>query len=471
MKIVFIYKGRYQIRDTVTIEYLSAISKKYGHDTGLVFDQDVFGVTDNVASIPFLNGLLSNSDKVLKGVVKKGPDMAVFLDGFNRGRWNGDMSGKIEGAGKGIIRVGIFYRDPGRAGKGYDYVLVGEPEYAFERFLSEKIFSSDKGSYKFKGLADLDAIPLPDKGLFAPFIDFGESYLLYTSKGCPYHCSYCEETIYKDILGEGYFRRRSPANVISELEEAKRRFGAREVIYKDSVFALDKEWLSSYLKAYKERISAPYKCFGKAEIFDDELALMLKESGCYCVEFGVQTFNEALKKNILGREEKTGDLMKAFSACDRAGLRYDTDHMFGIPGERTEDHIKAAGVYADLKCLNRIKCHNLVYYKGAKIREHAPRAVREDGEYRADFFSSVAGEGRMVETNYVFQKYYKTLPLLPKRFNLFILKKNNWRIFKYVPYVLVVMLMLILAIKNKDKRFKVYFNYYPKKIKHALAGY
>lgn len=469
-KILFVYKGRYHVHDAVIIEYLSAISKKYEYETDLVYDQDIFGVSDNVISVPFLNRMFSNNDRIIKRILEKDPRILVFLDGFARGRWNKEISERIKGINRGIITAFLSYRDSDSRPSVYDYVLIGEPELTFEKFLTEKIFNAAKGAYKFNGLAGLNGLPLPDKKLFAPFVNFRDSYLIYTSKGCPYRCSYCEETIYKNKLGSGYFRRKAPENVILELEKAKDEFGVREVIYKDSVFTWDKSWLEDYLKEYKSKIALPYKCFGKAEAFDDELAIMLKESKCYCVEFGVQTFNERLKRDVLKRNEMTNILIKAFSICDRHRLQYDVDHLFGIPGEKPEDHIDAAKVYMKLKYINRIKCHNLAFYRDAGIYEYAPQAVKDNRDYRADFFSSVSGDKDMLKVNEIFERYYKVMPLLPRRLNIFILKNNNWKIFRFVPSIFVVLLMLVRAVKNRDRRFKVYIKYYPKKIKQALIG-
>jgi len=465
MKILFAYKGRYQIRDAVTIEYLSAIAKRYGHETGLVWDQDLFGVTDNIFPAPALNRIFSNTKKAVQRIASASPQIVVFLDGFTRRPWNDEMSAGIKKADIAVKTVLLSYIAPRGS---YDHTLIGEPEFAFGKFFEEGIFNSTGGTRSFKELADLDLLPLPDKSLFAPYVNFRDSYLIYTSKGCRYGCSYCEETIYKKASGGDYFRRRSPGNVILELEEAKKNFGVREVIYKDSVFALDKRWLESYLASYKHRIALPYKCFGKAETFDGKLASALKESGCYCVEFGVQTFNEPLKRDVLKRDEKTEDILKAFSICNRYKIRYDADHLFGIPGETVDDHKNAARIYSGLNHINRIKCHNLIFYREADIFEHAPQSVKDDSGYNSDFFTSVSGEEDMLGSNRTFQKLFKVLPLLPGAVKRFFTSGENWKAFRFVPGILVIFFMLILAIKNRDRRFLIYFKYYPMRIARTL---
>jgi radical SAM superfamily enzyme YgiQ (UPF0313 family) len=467
MKVLLIYKGRYHVRDAVTFEYISALAKLNGHETALVYDQDIFGITDNVMAIPFLNRLFSNVRKIIKKGTRQNPQVAVFLDGFNRSRWNKEVAQELKRADNSVITVSCSRWHPSSC-EPYDYVLVGEPEAAMEKFFADEIFNREKGVYEYKELSDLNMLPLPDKTLFAPYVNFKDSYMLYTSKGCIYDCAYCEETIDKQALGDNYFRRRNPENVIWELKTAKEKFAVQEVIYKDSVFALDKAWLKAYLELYKKEINLPYKCFGKAEVFDEEIALMLKESGCYCVEFGAQTFNEHLKRNILKRNEKTSVLLNAFSLCEKYGLRYDIDHMFGIPGERTSDHLHAAKIYLELGGLNRIKCHNLVYYPQAKICAYAPQSVKENKDYQADFFSTVSGEKDMLKINKIFTKYFKVLPLFARRLNLFILENNHWKAFAYIPNILILILMMILAIKKRDRRFAIYGKLYFRKVTMVL---
>ena len=470
MNIAFVYKGRYQIRDAVVLEYLSAIAKKYGHATHLVYDQDIFGVTDNVVCIPRLNRLFSKVSRTMHALFRKRPEAVVFLDGFQRAAWNREVAQRVRESKPDLIRVCLSYWDQQDAADTYDHRLIGEPEHVWEGFLKQQALGVEKGVYRSEGLADLDSLPPADKDLFAPYVSFKGSYLIYTSKGCPYQCSYCEEAVYKNRFKDVYFRRRSPANVIGELELAKERFGMREVIYKDSVFAWDKGWLKEYLAEYKKRINVPYKCFGKVENFDRETASLLKESRCYCVEFGAQTFNEKLKKDVLKRDEKTESLSRAFSVCDERRLRYDIDHLFGIPGESRADHLASAGIYMGLQYLNRIKCHNLTYYREAPIYEYAPPEIKEDEDYRGDFFSSVSGSKEMREVNRTFQKYFKVLPMLGKRCNQYILNKDRWRLFQYIPSCIITVCMSLRALKNGDKRFLVYLTYYPRKVFQALRG-
>jgi radical SAM superfamily enzyme YgiQ (UPF0313 family) len=299
--IVFVYKGRYFVRDTETICYLSSISKSYGYNTDLVYDEDVFGVTDNVFSFPILNYVFSLDKVIAERVISLSPFMVVFLLNFNNIGWVKRIGSFLT---KSNIKTIVISPLDGLDDKEIDfasYVLVGEPEKVFDRFV-QKIKRREEllpKKMQVDGLCDVDKLPLPDKSLFSRYIDFSLSYMVYTSKGCIGKCSYCEETIYSNKFGSFYYRRRSPAKVIEELILAKKKYNPREIIFKDSVFTVDKKWLKEFLKMYTQEIKVPYKCFGKAEFFDEEIAYELKSSGCYCIEFGIQTLNEKIRKEVL----------------------------------------------------------------------------------------------------------------------------------------------------------------------------
>lgn len=416
---VFIYKGRYTVRDTQLLEIMSAAEKARGRDTALVFDQDVFGVTDNVFYAPLLNRAFSNDERTARRIAGLRPDTVVYLDNFNTREWAAGV----------LARAKRLY-------PGFETLITG-------------------GKSLIEGRGP-DSLPMPDKSLFEKYVNFRDSYLIYTSYGCPYSCSYCEEA-----MNASGFRQRSPENVVEELSAGKLRYGFSEVIFKDSVFAFDRQWLGRFLPLYKEEVGVPFKCFGKASVFDESVARELKAAGCYNVEFGVQTFNEGIRRGALGRSETNAQLLEAFAACDRAGLAYDADHMFGLPGESAADHIEAARVYGSLKMLNRVKCHNLVVYPGSKMSLYKEPAAR------GDFFSTHSDEPLNRAANECFRKLFKLLPLIPARARGW--AARNWRAFALVPQPAVVLGQVLVAAAKQDARFAVYIRYYPKKIL-AAAG-
>ena len=460
-ELVFLYKGRYWVREARTLETLSAMAREAGHGAALVYDRDLFGVSDNVLSLPWLNRLLFSPEAAAKKAAAAGASWIVLLESLNNGQWIADSLAALAAAGyRGGTAVlacsGSF---------GASVNLYGEPERVFPDFL-KALPGRVPAAIRTEGLADLETLPLPDLGLFSRYEDFGLSYMAYAGKGCSGGCSYCEEPFYRKAYGAGYARLRSPARVIEELRAVKKSFGTAEITFKDSVFTADRAWLKDFLALYRREIGLPFKCFGRADAFDPETAALLKASGCYCVEFGLQTFNEALRSRVLKRPESLEAAALAFAACDTAGLAYDADYIFGLPGETVADHLAAALKFSRLKRLNRIKCHNLVYYRGLAITDYALKEGWADGADLSggDFFSGDRAATGMRAANSAFRKLFKLYGFVGGTGLKLAVAAGMWRGFRFIPGFLLKPLELAAGLLRGDRRFRVYLRAYPAKM-------
>jgi len=254
----------------------------------------------------------------------------------------------------------------------------------------------------------------------------------------------------------------------------KNKYNFKEVIFKDTFFTYDKKWLKEFIYEYRNKIKVPFKCFGKLEHFDEDTAGLLKQGGCYCVEFGIQTWNEDIRRRILNRFETNEQAKRVFQICDNYELWYDIDHMFGIPYETKSDHIMATKEYARMKYLNRVKCHNLVYLPGLKITEYGNDCGVITDEYisrlsegvDADFFNTTRETEKMKKVNESFRKLFKVIKLLPED----IIDKKIYGLFRFIPMFLIYMGQLIQALHSHDLRFKIYLKNYPLKLKTALEN-
>jgi len=495
MNVVLVYRGRYQVREALDVETLAAVLKERGHDVRLVHDPDVFGVTDNVFQAPALARALSSPERIVRRVLWCEPEAVVFSVLPSTYRWCRRIAEHIKAAANiPIIFLGLH---PSLAAERcvqdrfVDYVIEGEAEGVINPLLdavSRGDEVSEIGNLWFRRggrvvrtprapLVDLDALPLPDKDLFRPQVSHAYSYCAMVSRGCPFRCTFCEETCSKRLYGSGYFRRKSVDTVMRELVAGKRRYRYREVIFKDSYLSGDKGWLRELMRRYRAEIGVPFKCFCTLIGFDDETARLLKEGGCYNVEFGLQTWNEALRRDLLRRRETNADALRAFASCARHRLWYDVDHMFNLPRETEADHRLGAAAYHRLRYLNRIKVHFLVYLPGAEIVADGIRDGRlpPDAEARlqegweSDFYDqAMAGsEDAAVVAGYA--ALYKVLPALPRALLRWLLAGRRVRALRRVPSVVMAGLQGLLALRSGDRRFAAYVQTYPRKVWRALV--
>jgi len=465
-RLVFLYKGRYWVREARTMETLSAMAKAAGHRTSLAYDRDLFGVSDNVLSLPWLNRLLFDGKAAAKKAAAGNPAWIVLLENLTNRGWIEETIAALAAAGyKGRTAV---LACSGAFGAGVN--LYGEPEKVFAEFL--KALPNPPAAIKTEGLTGLDLLPLPDLDLFSRWEDLSASYMAYAGKGCSGACSYCEEPFYRAAYGPGYARLRSPARVMEELLAARERFGTREITFKDSVFTADKAWLAEFLWLYREKLGLPFKCFGRADAFNLAAAVLLRDAGCYCVEFGLQTFNEKLRGAVLRRPENLAAAREAFAACDAAGLPYDVDYIFGLPGESLADHLAAAEEFSRLKLLNRIKCHNLVYYRGLGIADHALKEgwVSEAELGRGDFFSGDRSAPALRGVTSAFRTLFKLYGLLGGAGLAFAARSGLWRLFRFLPGFVVKPLELLSGLLHGDLRFYAYLRSYPRRLLGAMRA-
>ncbi|MBI4267830.1 MAG: cobalamin B12-binding domain-containing protein, partial [Chloroflexi bacterium] len=134
--------------------------------------------------------------------------------------------------------------------------------------------------------------PHPPHGRALPFVS------MVTSRGCPYHCSYCS----KPIFGNK-FRAQSPERVVEEVTYYKKKFNIKEIAFYDDVFTLNKK------RAYeiadnilKKGLKISWTCETRVNLVEKELLQHMKRAGCYAIAYGVESASpeilETLDKGI-----------------------------------------------------------------------------------------------------------------------------------------------------------------------------
>ncbi len=493
MRVTFVHLGR----ENLGIEYLSAVLKREGHLVSLAYDPGLFGINDNVLYIPFLERLLERRAVVMNQIEGSDPGVVAFSAFTGTYVWSLGIAREVKdrlgvpvvfgGIHPTLVPGEVICRDQ------VDYVIVGEGEDAFLELLDHmesrraprgvrNVWYKDGAGVVQQPvrppISHLDRLPLPDKSLFEREVNLADDYMILSSRGCPFRCTYCCESYWNRLYAGKYFRRRGVESVIQELTAMKGRYGFREVMFNDPIFFTDRGWLRELMARYREEIGVPFRCFGKAGFLDEEVASLLRWGGCYAIEFGLQSLNPEIRKGVLGRWEGNEQYEKAFEILDRVGIRYDIDHMFGLPGESLEDHAEAARFYSSLGRLNRIKCHQLTYFPGLEIVEKAKEAgvlrgedvaAIQRGEMVSDFFhvDSIRDPG-LRQAARAFQVLFKVLPVLPRAWVDGLLRGQRWRSLLRLPLPLVVLGQVAVAVKGLDYRFLLYLRYYLLRLRRSM---
>lgn len=494
MRAALVYRGRYHIREALDLETLASVLRQAGHEVQLFYDPDTFGVTDNVFQWAPLARRLSARRQVAERVARWQPEVALFSVLATNYAWCRETAAALKRqAAVPVVFFGLHPSLVPRHAMGdpsVDYVVAGEVEGVADGLLQAvargeeprevgNLWYRREGAVRFThraALVDLDALPLPDKDLFAPLVSHRASYCAMVSRGCPCRCTFCEETCASKLYDGHYFRRKSVETVMRELSAGLRKYGFREAIFKDSYLSGSKPWLREFAARYRAEIGVPFKCFCTIAGFDAETAALLKGAGCYAIEFGLQTWNDRIRRDVLQRRETSDDAFRAFALCDAQRLRYDVDHMFCLPGESADDHAHGAECYRKLRRLGRIKVHHLVYYPTAEIVDHAlaagdlppdaPERLAEGLE--SDFYDRgplAVPRNRLVAG---YAALYKVLPLLPQGLVRWLARPSRAAWLARVPSPVIVGLQGLNALRTGDLRFAAYLRIYPRKIFQSL---
>lgn len=238
---------------------------------------------------------------------------------------------------------------------GMDAYCVGEGESAFGVFLDRirngqsfndipNLITHDGTNPVSPLIKDLDELPFPDRD-----ITLSHSYLkdtpkktFYTTRGCPYKCTYCCNNLYHEIYrGKGQFVRRfSVERVVAEIEYVKSHYRTDFIKFGDDCFALRADpWLEEFAEKYSRRIAIPFNCYLRLDTVDDDLLRLLKKAGCYSVHLSVDSTSRHVRERVLKRNMRDIDIEGTLRKISFFGINTWVNFMLAAPESTLADDL------------------------------------------------------------------------------------------------------------------------------------
>ncbi|NLE76375.1 MAG: radical SAM protein, partial [Chloroflexi bacterium] len=185
-------------------------------------------------------------------------------------------------------------------------------------------------------VADLDALPLPDRALVYDVDAATRGSKLkhfITSRGCPYDCTYCFNHALADIYrGKGRrVRQRSLDSVFAEINATRAEYPLEFVGFLDDTFILFREWIDEFARRYPREIGLPFFCNVRANLVDQWIVDRLKAAGCASVGMGIETGDDRLRNEILKRNLTKEQVISSCQMFRQAGIQVITTNMVGLP--------------------------------------------------------------------------------------------------------------------------------------------
>ena len=238
---------------------------------------------------------------------------------------------------------------------------------------------------------DLDTLPFPDyedenkyficeNKFFAkePFLVRVHSVFVITSRGCPFHCTYCAAPYFmtEEVTGVKHLklRQRSVGNVIKELhylESKLPNFRNLTINFADDVFVMQMDWVNEFVKRYREEFKNPFWCYFHPTLVKDKIIKLFKGVGMRYINMGVQTGSQRIRTEIYRRTDKDTRIKKAMKIIHDNKIGIMIDVIVDNPFDTQADRDAALDFFLSLPRPYTLNFLSLIYFPGVEITQKA----------------------------------------------------------------------------------------------------
>ena len=158
------------------------------------------------------------------------------------------------------------------------------------------------------------------------------STILFTSRGCPYRCTFCDRSVFGRKL-----RSHSATRVFEMMEHLYRHYSIVDFAFHDESLFFDEGRLVELCR-HVQRSGLPlsFSCQGRVDQKLTPFALgELAKAGCWQVSFGVESGSDEIL-SVLGKGATVEQALETVTTVRQAGISTKAFIMLGAPGETRE---------------------------------------------------------------------------------------------------------------------------------------
>lgn len=276
--------------------------------------------------------------------------------------------------------------------KGYiDKILIGEGEVIFRKLLKGEL-PKNKKVYTLEDIQnetfDILTANIPD---FSDYkLDYYPHLASYTSRSCPFQCSFCSETIQW-----GKYRKKEARKIANELEKIYEKHRNQLVLMGDSLLNpvasnLAKELISKGVPIYWDGYLRADK-----DVCDIDNTLLWRQGGFYRARLGIESGSEKVLR-MMGKKITLNQIKQAICNLASVGIKTTTYWVIGHPGETEEDFRQTLNLIEELKdFIWEAECNPFVYYYSGQV------GSKEWADNRRLLYPEKAKDMLMLQTWYV----------------------------------------------------------------------
>jgi anaerobic magnesium-protoporphyrin IX monomethyl ester cyclase len=199
----------------------------------------------------------------------------------------------------------------------------------------------------------------------------GTCHMMITTRGCPFQCSYCGNSVFMSVYGRKV-RERSVADVMSEIiEVSKNPFILYINFQDDCFFTHSEEWVAEFCRQYKKRVGLPFIVRVIPTMMSRGKMLMLRDAGLCWIVMGIQSGSDRVNFELYNRNIRFSSVKKAADIISETGAAAFYEMIVDNPYETEAERMETVSAMATLKKPYIASLAHLTFFPGTPLAERA----------------------------------------------------------------------------------------------------
>lgn len=167
----------------------------------------------------------------------------------------------------------------------------------------------------------------------------GQPYAsIYTSLGCPFHCSFCciqapfrEGEKVSGLRGHSSYRMWQVESVLAQIDTLVQRYGVHNIKFADELFVFNKEHVKGICNGLIARgYDLNIWTYVRVDTWDVPLLDMLRKAGIRWLAPGIESGSAKVRKDV-NKAFGQGKVRSSIAAFKKAGIYSIGNFLFGLP--------------------------------------------------------------------------------------------------------------------------------------------
>lgn len=190
---------------------------------------------------------------------------------------------------------------------------------------------------------------------------------IYTSLGCPFHCSFC---CINALFGKAGIRYRRPQSVIQEIDFLVKHYGMKNIKIIDEMFALHEARVVELCDLIIERrYDLNFWAYARVNTVTPRMLAKMKEAGINWVAYGFESASErVLKDAVKGYQAAAVDQVVKMTYDQ--GIHICANFIFGLPEDDFDSMHQTLKLMLDINA-EWANIYSAMAYPGSRLYDQA----------------------------------------------------------------------------------------------------